>query len=201
MNFGPFHFPSILGRAAGAATLALAGALVMAACGSTPSASNSPSPSYSSPTSTSSPTGGVAVKTASVGSLGSVLVDGQGRTLYTLTSETGGHLTCTVANGCTQVWIELTVPSGVSAARASSGARASLLGTETGATGTVVTYKEWPLYTFSGDSGANQSHGQGLKSFGGTWYVVNAAGSLVESSGTSSPASSPGGYSYGALIP
>jgi len=38
-----------------------------------------------------------------------------------------------------------------------------------------VTFNSFPLYTFAGDSGARQSHGEGVKAFGGTWTLVNAA--------------------------
>ena len=34
--------------------------------------------------------------------VGTVLVNGQGQTLYLLTSEQGGKITCTKANGCTK---------------------------------------------------------------------------------------------------
>jgi hypothetical protein len=54
-----------------------------------------------------------------------------------------------------------------------------------------------PLYTFSGDSGATQTHGQGVRSFGGVWYAVSAAGRPV-TGGASAAAPSPatGGYNY-----
>ena len=44
---------------------------------------------------------------------------------------------------------------------------------------------------FAGDSGPGQAKGQGIKSFGGTWYVVNASGNPVKST---SGGSSGGGY-------
>ena len=106
--------------------------------------------------------------------MGTVLVNGQGKTLYLLTSEKGGKITCTASNGCTQVWPETVVTSGTAAA-AGSGVQSALLGTVKGASGNLeVTYNHWPLYTFSGDSGPGVAKGQGLTSFGGTWYVLNA---------------------------
>jgi predicted lipoprotein with Yx(FWY)xxD motif len=138
----------------------------------------------------------VVIKTAATSNLGTILVNSQGRTLYTLTSETGGKITCTVSSGCTAYWSEVDLPSGVSAASAGGSANLALLGTEAGATGTVVTYNGWPLYTFSGDSGPGQETGQGVSSFGGTWYVISAAGSPVTGMATPAPSasSSSGGY-------
>jgi predicted lipoprotein with Yx(FWY)xxD motif len=148
------------------------------------------------------------VSTKNVPGVGTVLVNSKGQTLYLLTSEKGGKITCTASNGCTQVWPETNLPSGATAAKAGSGAQASLLGTVKDADGkTEVTYNGWPLYTFSGDSGAaGVAHGQGLTSFGGTWYVLNAAGNPVTAKAGSSSGSSPssskssssgsGGYGY-----
>jgi hypothetical protein len=42
------------------------------------------------------------------------------------------------------------------------------------------------MYEYSGDSGPGQSNGQGIKSYGGTWYVLNASGDLVTTSAASS---------------
>ena len=48
---------------------------------------------------------------------------------------------------------------------------------------TYPTYHGWLMYEYSGDSGPGQSNGQGIKSFGGTWYALNASGDLVKSGG------------------
>jgi predicted lipoprotein with Yx(FWY)xxD motif len=117
-----------------------------------------------------------------------------------LTSEKGGEITCTDSNGCTKLWPQTALPGSATAAKAGSGVEASLLGTVKEANGTLeVTYNGWPVYTFAGDSGAGVAHGQGITSFGGTWYVLNASGDPV--TGKSQPSSSPsssgsGGYGY-----
>lgn len=181
--------------------IVVAASVALAACGSpsgggTNGGNHSPS-SQATPSPAASSGAGVTVKTASVAGFGTVLVDSKGRSLYTLTSESGGKLTCTVANGCTQTWLELDLPSGTAAATSGGGSQSSMLGTETGASGTVVTYNGWPLYTFTGDTGAVQSHGEGLKSFGGTWYLLQASGNPIKSSTASaSPSASGGGYGY-----
>lgn len=180
-------------------SLAVIAGMALAACSSTPTARSTPSPSSSTaakatPTPTPAASGGVVIKTVASSNLGTILVDSQSRTLYMLTSETGGKLTCTVASGCTNYWSEADLPSGVTAASVSGSAKSTLLGTETGATGTVVTYNGWPLYTYSGDSGTGQENGEGISSFGGTWYVLSASGNPVTAMATPTPSSGGGGY-------
>ena len=35
-----------------------------------------------------------------------------------------------------------------------------------------VAYNHWPLYTFAGDTGADQTNGQGIFGFGGKWFAA-----------------------------
>ncbi len=176
-------------------SLALGAVATAAACSSASSSgSAAATPSSSAPASASAAAVTISVK--SVPGVGNVLVNGQGQTLYMLTSEKGGKITCTAANGCTQVWPETVLGSGTKA-KAGGGVQPSLLGTVTGASGSPeVTYNHWPLYTFSGDSGPGVAHGEGLTSFGGTWYVLNAAGNPVTSSQGASSSPSSGGNGY-----
>lgn len=156
--------------------------------------------SAAAPSSTSAATAAVTtaakitIKTASVAGLGTVLVDGAGRTLYTLTSETAGKITCTTANGCTDYWSQMDSKSDQRHETRGS-ARASMIGSEKGTPGTrVLTYHGRPLYTYVGDTANGQASGEGLKSFGGTWYAVSASGSLVKASSAKTPSSGSGGY-------
>ena len=180
--------------AAAAATVLL----TLAACGS--AASTSSSSSGGGAVSSSSGSGGSAaaytLSTASVAGLGTVLVNGNGQTMYVLSSEKGGKVTCTDSSGCTAVWPDTQLPSGVSAGIAGSGVQASLLGTAMGADGnTYLTYGTYPVYTYKGDSGPGSAGGQGIQSFGGTWTVIGADGNPV-TSGSSSGGSSNGGSGY-----
>lgn len=171
--------------------LAAAAALTLAACGKSNSAAKGSSGGANA---------GVTVKAASVSGVGTVLVNGNGRTLYILTSEAGGKVTCTDATGCTKVWPDTELPSGVTAPIAGSGIDASKLSTIKGPSGSLyITYAGWPLYTFSGDSGPNQAHGQGIQSFGGTWETLTVAGTPVTgaaAAGSGSTTSSSSGYGY-----
>jgi len=191
-------------------------AVAVAACGASASgSSSSPSAAGSSAAGSSAAAGGASAGAASTSSavtvsaknvpgVGTVLVNGAGRTLYMLTSEKGGKITCTTSSGCIKFWPEIDLPSGTTAAKAGPGVQSSLLGTVKGAAGTEVTYNGWPLYTFVGDSAAGVAKGQGQTSFGGTWYVLNSSGSPVTAKTTSggsaaSPSkssSSGGGYGY-----
>ena len=140
--------------------LVLGAAATVAACGS----SSSPGTTAGSPSGTPAGTSSAAVTVSakSVPGVGTVLVNGQGQTLYMLTSEKGGKLTCTDASGCTKVWPDTELPKGMTAAKAGSGVQSSLLGTVKSASGSLyVTYNHWPLYTYAGDSGPGQAKGEG----------------------------------------
>lgn len=157
--------------------LAAAAVVALAACGKKTTGSTG---SSQSPTTSSNPNAAVTVMTANVPGVGTVLVNGNGRTLYILTSEAGGKVTCTDANNCTKVWPDSEVPAGMTAGIAGSGIQASMLSTAKGPTGdSYVTYAGYPLYTFSGDSGNGTAHGQNITSFGGTWETMKPNGTPV----------------------
>ena len=165
-------------------SLALGAVAAAAACGST-SSSTAASSGNSQPAATSSPassSSAVTVSAKSVSGVGTVLVNGEGQTLYMLTSEKGGKITCTDDSGCTKVWPDTELPKGVTSATAGSGIQASLLGTVKNSAGDLyTTYNGWPLYTYSGDGGPGQANGEGLTDFGGTWYVLSTSGNPVTS--------------------
>lgn len=167
---------------------AVAAAAILAGCGG---GSNKPATSTSLPSSSANPA--TKFSTASVSGLGNVVVDGRGRTVYILTS--GGHtnVPCTASSGCTKLWPTLPLSGGTSAT-AGSGVKASLLGTKKLADGkTYPTYNGWLIYEYTGDPGPGQATGQRIKSFGGTWYVLNASGNPVTSSAGNAGTTTSGG--------
>ena len=176
---------------------AIVASLVLSACGSSSSSSGKPSASQQpAATQTSSASTGTVVKTGSVPSVsGSVLVNGQGLTLYSLSVERGGKFICT-SSACLQVWHPLTVSSG-SKPTGSVGS----LGVVKRPDGTTqVTYKGMPLYTFAQDT-PGQAKGQGVKDVG-TWGAVTTGGAASSSSSSkpassAPPSSSSGGGGYG----
>ena len=116
--------------------------------------------------------------TVAVGStsLGRILVNSRGRTLYLFEKDKRGKSGC--VGKCAAFWPPL-LTSGKPLAAA--GAKASLLGTTKRSDGkTQVTYAGHPLYAYVGDSRAGQANGEGSKAFGAEWYVVNAKGKKVD---------------------
>jgi predicted lipoprotein with Yx(FWY)xxD motif len=132
---------------------------------------------------------GTEFSTAKVPGVGTVVIDRRGRTVYILTSASKKNVPCTDANGCTALWPNLAFPNGTSSALAGKGIDSSLLGQTKLSDGeTYPTYNGYLMYEYTGDTGRGQANGQGLKSFGGTWYVLNPSGQPVKAS------SSGGGY-------
>lgn len=180
--------------------VAFAGAsMFLAACGSSSKTTSTPPTSAVAPAGSATTSGGSGASTASetvsaanVAGVGSVLVNGSGRTLYVLATEKGGKITCTTTGGCTTIWPPMVLPSGMSHAIAGNGVQASLLGTVTGPAGdTRVTYGGWPLYTFSTDTGSGQAQGQGVKDAYGLWWAISPSGNPVTTSSSTSSTTAP----------
>jgi len=118
------------------------------------------------------------LRTASVGGVGTVVVDGQGYTLYLFEPDNHAAPTCT--GSCAAAWPPLLLPGGVTAAKAGSGTVPALLGTARRSDGRVqVTYGGWPLYRWVGDSRPGVATGEGLNNFGGLWYAVSRSANAV----------------------
>jgi predicted lipoprotein with Yx(FWY)xxD motif len=166
-------------RPFGLAALAVAGALALAACGNstTSSSSGAAAAGYGGGTAGAS-TGSTAASVVSTktSSLGTFLVDGQGRTLYLWDADHGPRSTCTAA--CAQAWPPLTTTG---APKASGAVKSSLLGTAMRADGSrEVTYAGHPLYTYAGDTRPGQVTGEGSNSFGAPWWTVTTAGRALQ---------------------
>jgi predicted lipoprotein with Yx(FWY)xxD motif len=118
---------------------------------------------------------GPVVSTAKT-SLGRILVDSHGRTLYLFEKDKNGKSAC--SGQCAAAWPPLIAKS---KPRAASGAKASLLGTTKRADGRrQVTYKGHPLYTFVKDTKKGQTNGEGVDAFGALWWAVSPAGATVK---------------------
>lgn len=163
-------------------------AVAIGGCGSSSSSSTSgdgggygSAPAKSSArTTVAAPPGAATIGTATGGDLGTILVDGSGRTLYLFEADTGTTSTCNGA--CATAWPPL-ITTG--ATKVSGSAKAAELGTTKRDDGAMqVTYGGHPVYTFAGDTAAGQTTGQGLDVNGGEWYVMDAAGKKVEKAGS-----------------
>ena len=169
-------------------------ALVAAACGSSSSnsAATSSTPASSSGASPSSSTG-VALSTRTLPGVGAVLVNAQGRTLYTFAPDKASKVTCTGA--CAAIWPPLKTSAGQKAAT-SGGVSGSLVSSDANPSGgQVVTYHGWPLYLYTADPTAGTDHGEGINSSGGFWYVISPSGTVIKAKSSGSSGSSSSGSS------
>jgi len=149
-------------------------ALILGGCGGASSSSNG-SPTPSAQTSGGAPTIGV----ASTG-VGDVLVDSHNRTVYLFKKDTGTKSTCYGA--CAAKWPPVLATGKPTVG---GGAKAAMLGTTSRSDGKPqLTYRGHPLYLFVGDNTPAAANGQGVKAFGGAWFVVSPAGNQVSGKST-----------------
>jgi predicted lipoprotein with Yx(FWY)xxD motif len=168
----------------------LAALALLAGCGSSSSTSSSASAGASpyggggaaaaattttATSSTAAPATPV-VLTVKHGKLGAIVATGSRHmTVYLFEADHGAASTCT--GTCAKVWPPvLGHPTGTDLP-------AAHLGTITRADGTVqATFAGHPLYTYAKDGDAGDAYGQGVKSFGADWYVLNPSGAKVDHS-------------------
>ncbi len=134
------------------------------------------------PTATTATSSTTAAKSLSLAvrtlpTVGAVLVNAEGHTLYTFAPDHHSKVTC--VSSYATLWPPLKLASGESAAGPPQ-LKASLLGSDPDPEGgNVVTYAGWPLYTYAADSASGQDNGQGLETNGGRWYVIAPSGRVV----------------------
>jgi len=177
--------------------LTLFGAAALAGCGAAAG-------STSSPGTPSTNNGGSTSSTISTGttSLGTVLVDSQGRTLYYFIPEQGGKLGACDAS-CLATWPPVTVSGSPTSSSGVTGTLGVVSITLNGAAASEVTYNSWPLHRYSGDSASGQANGQGIAN---VWFAAEPATTSTETGATSASGSStptaaattptPGGNGY-----
>jgi predicted lipoprotein with Yx(FWY)xxD motif len=159
------------------AIAAAALAVLAAACGSSSSGTGSQSVNPAS--------GGgqaAAATTTHSTSIGTVLADSKGHTVYELVGDTAANSKC--ASACQAIWPP--VMSG----------------------GKIMVVQGHPAFTFTGDSSAGQTNGEGSKDTWGLWLALTPAGSPIAAgaspaaaqssapASTSSSGTSGGGYGY-----
>ncbi|CAG5009276.1 hypothetical protein DYBT9275_04460 [Dyadobacter sp. CECT 9275] len=104
-------------------------------------------------------------------SLGKVLTDGYGKTLYFFSKDAAGASVCT--GTCLDNWPVFSV----STLRLGTGLNSADFGTITRADNkTQVTYKGWPLYYFKNDAAAGDVKGEGV---GTIWYAAKTTYSIM----------------------
>ena len=145
-----------------------------------PSTSSTSSTAAASTASTTTPSAparqSISVSVRTLPTVGAVLANTEGRTLYTFVPDQHSKVTC--VSSCTALWPPLKLANG--AAAGPPQLKASLLGSDPDPEGGhVLTYAGWPLYTYAADSAAGQDNGQAIESFGGRWYVIAPSGKVI----------------------
>lgn len=169
-------------RTTPAVALTLVLGLAITACtgGASPSPAASAAPSVAASAAASAPAsapasaaaGAETVKVAD-SSLGKILVDGAGRTLYASSADTAGEPTC--YEGCAQAWPPFLVQGDISVGADLDAASFSTATRTDG--GTQVKVGTWPLYYFAQDAAPGDVKGQGKSD---NWYVVSPTGELIK---------------------
>ncbi len=115
---------------------------------------------------TQAPAASVAVNVSNNATLGNILVDGQGRTLYTYANDASGVSNC--SGTCAQNWPPLTIVAG-NTPTAGTGVTGTLAVITRADGSSQVTYNGKPLYYYKGDANPGDSNGQGI---GSVWYAA-----------------------------
>jgi predicted lipoprotein with Yx(FWY)xxD motif len=171
------------------AALSVGAALVLSSCGGSSSNNNASSNGSQPTTKQSTPTSTAALHVGHT-SLGKVLVDSHGLTVYLLTSDKPNKSLCSAQ--CLAYWPPVAAPK---PGAKLPGVTAKVGSTKSTAGSAMATAAGWPLYTFVQDKSPGDVTGEGMATFGGVWYAVSPSGHAVKSasSGGSSPSSSSGG--------
>jgi predicted lipoprotein with Yx(FWY)xxD motif len=199
----------------GAVTALIGVSVLVAACGSSSSATTSAPATSGAGGSTASSTANAtpaSAKGVSIGLAksadGTYLTGAGGQAVYLWVADSGGMSSCSGA--CAKGWPPLTTKG---KPIAGSGVQSADLGTIKRSDGsTQVTYKNHPLYYFVEDKGKGSIKGQGSDGFGADWWLVSPSGSAItkgdqdasddsdnssSSSSSSSSASGGGSSSWG----
>lgn len=107
-----------------------------------------------------------------VDGLGTIVVDGVGRTVYASSADTQEQSTC--YGPCADTWLPLLA----------AGAPAGGIGIQVAEVRTLsrrdgsqqVTYQGHPLYWYAGDTFPGEINGHGVELFGAEWFVLDSDG-------------------------
>jgi predicted lipoprotein with Yx(FWY)xxD motif len=110
--------------------------------------------------------------------LGSILVDHNGYTVYTFSTDKRNYDSCVPINQCLVSWPPVTPGAGPLAGK---GVKRSLIGTiRLKHGGKQLTYAGRPLYTYSQDTHPAETRYVNLLQFQGYWPAINASGKDVK---------------------
>jgi predicted lipoprotein with Yx(FWY)xxD motif len=114
-------------------------------------------------------------------SLGKVLVNAKGMTVYVFSADSPGKSTCDAS--CLVYWPA--VPALAKGAKP-AGVTGGLGSTTTPSGQPIETVAGSPVYTFVQDKAPGDVTGQGMNIFGGIWYAVSPSGQPVTAGGSAS---------------
>jgi predicted lipoprotein with Yx(FWY)xxD motif len=135
-----------------------------------------------------SPAASAAALTTARTSLGTVVVDGRGRTVYQFDKDTVGAATSACTGVCVGLWPELTTTS---SAPKASGLTGTVGTAPTTGGARQLTLDGHRLYTFSGDTRAGQVNGEGYLD---QWWVLAPTGQPIKRGAAPSSSPSYSGY-------
>jgi predicted lipoprotein with Yx(FWY)xxD motif len=165
------------------AAMMFAAAVLVAGCGGGGSTGGGsiPGGGGGGPTPTPGPSGNLPLSESAGGSMAFVNPSTH-RTLYFLDVDTATGGTCT--GGCLGIWPVFAPSPG------SAGVDNLTVITRSDGTGQQWAYQSHPLYMYAGDSGPDQTNGDGIPDFGGHWHVARPAASATP------PPGDPGCHGY-----
>ena len=123
---------------------------------------------------------------------GTILVDGDGRTMYRFDEDTRGAGTsaCEASPGCDEKWPPVLADGGLDVVE--DCVDPGLVSTFTRADGRKqVAIDGWPLYYFAKDKSAGDTFGHGV---GGTWFAATGSGERAEQVGGDTGGDGGSGY-------
>lgn len=112
------------------------------------------------------------LKSANIPAYAGVLESSSSFSLYLLSNEKGAKLHCT--GSCLSTWKPLVVKASVKSVAVAATVKGKIGFVKRTSKTKQVTFNTYPVYSYLGDTGPNQSMGQDVTSNGGTWHLVHA---------------------------
>jgi len=172
-----------------ALAIAVLAVMVLGGCGTNGSAPPVPTTqsSATTPSSAASPVAGGAVLKTSSSALGTIVVNGQGFTVYVYDMDTANSGVSACTGPCLSLWPAVMTTSAKPVVTGVTGTIGTITRPEGGM---QVTVNGLPLYTYTPDAKAGDVTGQG---YGGIWWVVGPNGAKVtQTAAPSTPAANSG---------
>jgi predicted lipoprotein with Yx(FWY)xxD motif len=120
-----------------------------------------------------SPRAASQLQSASASPYAKVLANAKGDSLYILSVESKGKLHCKTSL-CLMTWPPYLVKASTKTIAKGAGVKGKIGFVKRSSTMKQVTFNGYPVYRFSGDTGAHQATGENIVADGGTWTLTSA---------------------------